>query len=393
VIDTLYVAWRYVAYNKAKSVALIACITLITALPLALNQFLTESERQLMSRAQSTPLILGARGSSLDLAMNTLYFDDETPELISMAATEAIERSNLALGIPVYVRFQARKFPIVGTSFDYFDFRKLTIGKGRFPAVLGEAVLGATVAKKLDLEPGDVLLSSPETVFDIAGIYPLKMKVVGILERAYTADDQAVFVDIKTAWVIQGLGHGHQDVARTEDVSVILDRDDNNVVANAKLVQYTEIDDSNLDKFHFHGKSDEYPLSAVIVIPDNDKSGTILQGRYLENNAGHQLITPSSVIDGLLANIFQIKNVLDAVIVIVGTATVIAIVLVFALSLRLRQREIKSIFKLGCSRTTIARLMGAEILIIVVISAILCSLLILAVNHYSHDLVRMIFIT
>ena len=45
-------------------------------------------------------------------------------------------------------------------------------------------------------------------------------------------------------------------------------------------------------------------------------------------------------------------------------ATALALVLVFALSLRLRQREIQTMFKLGCSRMTTARLLGAEILII-----------------------------
>lgn len=392
-IDTLYVAWRYVTYNKGKSIALIACITLITALPLALEIFLDESERQLLSRAESTPLVMGAKGSSLDLAMNTLYFDDEVPELISMSAPAEIEQSDLAVAIPVYARFEARGHPIVGTSFDYFDFRGLKIKNGRPLAVLGECVLGAAVAERLDLKPGDSLVSSPETVFDIAGIYPLKMKVVGVLERSYTSDDQAVFVDIKSAWVIQGLGHGHQDVVQTEDASVIIDRTEGNVVANAKLVQYTEIDDTNLDKFHFHGEPESYPLTAAIVVPDDAKSATIMRGRYLEQGTPYQMITPRTVIDGLLANIFQIKNVLDAVILIVGSTTVLAIILVFALSLRLRAREIQSIFKLGCSRLTIAKLMGAEILIIVLISVSLCGLLLIAVNHYSHNLVRMIFIT
>lgn len=392
-IDTFYVAWRYVVYNKVKSAALIACITLITTLPLALDSFLDESERQLLSRAESTPLVMGAKGSSLDLAMNSLYFDDEVPELISMAAHAQIEQSDLAVAIPMYARFQARGHPIVGTSFDYFDFRNLKINEGRPLAVLGECVLGAAVAERLDLKPGDSLVSSPETVFDIAGIYPLKMKVVGVLERSYTSDDQAVFVDIKSAWVIQGLGHGHEDVVQAEDASVIIDRSEGNVVANAKLVEYTEIDESNLDKFHFHGTPETYPLTATIVIPHDVKSGTILRGRYLDQDASYQMITPKTVIDGLLANIFQIKNVLDAVILIVGSTTVLAIILVFALSLRLRAREIQSIFKLGCSRLTIAKLMSAEILIIVLLSASLCGLFLTVVNHYSHDLVRMIFIT
>ncbi|MDH3377875.1 MAG: ABC transporter permease [Gammaproteobacteria bacterium] len=391
-IETLYVAWRYVTYNKIKTVTLVACVTLIGVLPLALQLFLNESARQLLSRAESTPLVMGAKGSSLDLAMNTLYFDDEVPELISMAAAEEITQSDLAAPIPVYARFQARGFPIVGTSFDYFDVRGLEIEQGRSLALLGECVLGATVAERLGLKPGDSLVSSPETVFDIAGIYPLKMKVVGVLQRAYTSDDLAVFVDLKSAWVIQGLGHGHEDLARAKDPSVILDRSDRNVIANAKLVQYTEITESNLDDFHFHGDPEAYPVSAVIVIPHDVKSGTILRGRYVEQDTSYQMITPKEVIDGLLANIFRIKNVLDAVIFIVGLATVLAITLVFTLSLRLRQREIHTIFKLGCSRLTMVRLLGTEILIILLTSAALCGALVVVVNYYSHDLVRVLFI-
>ena len=392
-IDTLYVALRYVIYNKFKSAALIACVTLITALPLALELFLNESERQLQSRAELTPLVLGAKGSSLNLAMNTLYFDDEVPELISMQAHEEVTNSNLAAAIPMYVRFQARGFPIVGTSFEYFEFRNLKVKYGRSLAVLGECVLGATVAEQLELKPGDSLVSSPETVFDIAGIYPLKMKVVGVLDRAYTSDDLAVFTDVKSTWVIQGLGHGHEDVVEVEDDSVIIDRDRRNVVANAKLVQYTEITEANLNDFHFHGDPGVYPITAAIVIPDDIKSETILRGRYLGHDAEYQMVSPKGVIDGLLANIFQIKNVLDAVILIVGSTTVLAIVLVFALSLRLRQREIQSIFKLGCSRLTITKLMGAEILVIMLVSAALCVILVLIVSQYSHDLVRTLFVS
>jgi len=65
-LDSLYIAWRYVIFNKIKSLTLIGCITLIAFLPLALELLLSESERQLMSRAVSTPLVVGAKGSSLD---------------------------------------------------------------------------------------------------------------------------------------------------------------------------------------------------------------------------------------------------------------------------------------------------------------------------------------
>ena len=73
-------------------------------------------------------------------------------------------------------------------------------------------------------------------------------------------------------------------------------------------------------------------------------------------------------------------------------ATILALILVFALSLRLRQREIQTIFKLGCRRATIARLLAAEIFIIVGVSGILCGVMVLLVRAFSHDLVRQLII-
>ena len=197
-LDSFYIAWKYVSYNKIKTATLVACITLITFLPFSLELLLNESERQLMSRAVHTPLIVGAKGSSLDLVMNTLYFGEDLPELITMAASDRIADTDLALPIPMYVRFKARGNPIVGITLDYFDFRGLKIAQGRQLAVLGECVVGEKVAESLALKPGDSLVSSPESLFDLAGIYPLKMKVVGVLEKSHTSDDLAVFVDLKT---------------------------------------------------------------------------------------------------------------------------------------------------------------------------------------------------
>ena len=83
---------------------------------------------------------------------------------------------------------------------------------------------------------------------------------------------------------------------------------------------------------------------------------------------------------------------IDGVILLVGLATMLAVILVFMLSLRLRQREIQTIFKLGCSRRTITQLMAAEILIIVSFSAVLCGIMLSITYVFSNELVRMAII-
>ena len=150
-MHSFYLAWQYIVFNRFKAATLVACVTLIVALPLSLELLLDESERQLLSRADSSPLLLGARGSALDLVMNTLYFGEDVPELMTMAASDRIGDTDLALPIPMYTRFKARGYPIVGTTLDYFEFRRLKVESGRSLAVLGECVVGARAARELGL--------------------------------------------------------------------------------------------------------------------------------------------------------------------------------------------------------------------------------------------------
>ena len=109
----------------------ILSIALIVYLPVGLDVLVDRSAVELMSRAEGTPLLLGARGSALELVLNSLYFESDAPELSSYAAAERVAESELALAIPLYVRFKARGHPIVGTSLAYLDFRGLRLAAGR----------------------------------------------------------------------------------------------------------------------------------------------------------------------------------------------------------------------------------------------------------------------
>ena len=370
-MHSLYMAWQYLRFHKVKTAVLIAALTLIIYLPLAVHILVRASEAQMLARSQATPLILGQKGSALDLVMNTLYFASKPPENISMREADGIDETGFAYAIPIYNRYMARGFPIVGTTLDYISFRHLDIDSGRMIAVLGECVLGAAVAAQLGLGPGDALISTPENPFDLAGVYPLKMQVAGVLKPSHSPDDRAVFVDVKTAWVIAGLGHGHEDVSSTSDPQNILSQEEGNVVASAKLRQYTEITPANMDSFHFHGDASGLPLTAVIAVPHDDKSATLLLGRYLPAASAFQMVAPAEVIAALLRNIFKIQRVLNVIFTVVSAAMLLTIILVMALSLRLRQPEIETMYKLGCSRLKMAELVAAELGVIVGVSLLL----------------------
>jgi putative ABC transport system permease protein len=176
-----------------------------------------------------------------------------------------------------------------------------------------------------------------------------------------------VFVDIKTAWIIEGIGHGHIDLTKTSDDAVILSRKDGEVVGNAAMVEYTEITAANIASFHFHGSMDDFPVTSVIVLPDSAKSTTVLKGRY-SISPTEQMLVPLRVIEELMGIVFQVKRFFDANFALICLATLLFMGLVVMLSLRIRKREMETMFRIGCSRLTVFRLQVEELCIVLLIS-------------------------
>ena len=386
--DSLYLAWRYLAYHRIKTAILVTSITLIIFLPVGLRVLVNQSADQLTARAEATPLVVGARGSPLELVLNSLYFESDMPELMRHAQVTRIDTTGLALPIPLYVRFTARGFPIVGTTLEYFEFRAIGIAQGRNLTTLGDCVIGSRVAEALGVGPGESIISSPESVFDIAGIYPLKMRVAGVLEFSDSPDDRAIFVDVKTAWVIQGLVHGHVDLSRPDAVTGVLRRDSSVITANASVVQFQEITPDNIESFHFHGDFSEYPITAIIAVPRDQRSETILRGRYESPDDRAQIVQPVTVMDELLETILTVQTFVIAAVVVVGLSTLATAVLVFMLSLRLRRREIETMRKIGGSRGSIAWVMTSEVAVVLVTGAVLATGLTIATSRFGSSAIR-----
>ena len=381
----LFLGWRYLTHHRFKTAVLLASVTLMMFLPAATRLLVADSAKALTARAAHTPLLVGAKGSQLELVLNALYFHAERPPEISHQLLTEITETGLANAIPLNTRFQTRGAAIVGTNLDYFSFRGLHLADGRMMGLLGECVIGANVARAQGVGVGDNLVSSPETVFDLAGVYPLKMNIVGVLEPSGSADDDAVFVDVRTTWVIQGLGHGHQDLARAAAGNAVLNRTDTAITANASLVQYNEITAENVRDFHFHGDTSGFPLSAVIAVPLDEKSKTLLRGRFQEGTVSGQLVIPGAVLADLLETVFTVQNYVILGLIMLSLATIAVITLVFLLSQQLRQGEFFTLKRMGASRGFIATLVASELGFVFLGSLLLASLLTWGARHFATE--------
>jgi len=373
-MPSFFLAWQYLRKRRGQAAAMIAGVALALFLPLATHWLVNAFDQAIGARAAATPLVVGAKGSRFDLVLHGLYFRAQVDGKMTQGDLNALREKHgddLTYAIPIHRRFTARKKPVVGTSLDYFTFRKLRLAEGEQIALLGDCVLGAAAAARLSLRPGGKLKTDRENLFDLAGAYPVQLNVSGVLSPSGTADDEAVFVDVKTSWIIAGLGHGH----------------DANAYANtsAKLVKtHLEITSDNISSFHFHGDPGNFPLSAILVAPSTLKSMALIRSDY-EKHERLQALKPPEVVEEMMGMVLHVRQFMDANYAFVAITTALLLLLIVALSRRLRAKEMETMFLLGCSRGTLITLQVAELTIIFASSAVLALLAAWASVAWAQD--------
>lgn len=356
-------AWRHLTHHWGRSLILVASVALTFVLPVAVEIFVGLYGDAVVARAAATPLIVGAKGSRYDLVLTNLYFRGRVPATTSMGEVDALREAELGTPLPLLARRRAQGYPVVGTTPEYYEFRALATRSGSLPLRLGDTCIGAVLAQDLGLQVGDTLLTDRSNTYDMTLGYPLRLRVVGVLGETGTADDRAAFVDLKTAWIVEGIGHGHAD-AEQQDETRVLARADDGIVLDSGVVEYTEITDDNVDSFHFHESADELPLTGIVFVPASDRARTILKGRY-RVSPDAQAVEPREVVTEIMGLVLRLKRFYDANVLFVSAATTLFLVLIVLLSLRVRQREMQALVRIGCARGVVFRLIATELLLLV----------------------------
>lgn len=354
-VATLTYYWR-------RSLLLVLCVGLAIFAPLTPYLLVRRAAESLEDRAASTPLILAAKGSKTDVTLSALYFDGRKHSLLTMGDVLAIDKER-AQGIPLHLGFSASGIAIVGTTGSYFEHRGLELDAGAFGKRYGDCVVGARVARDLQLKPGDFLTSDPKTIFNLTADYPLRIRVTGVLSAVGSVDDEVVFVSMETAWIMEGLGHGHSRTSTSAD-----DRNSNPSSAEEKDSSrekeklYLEVTDENIASFHFHGRRSDYPVTACIIVPEDTRAETLLIGDYASRrDDGLMMVEPLVVIRRLLASVLRVRNLVIAGLALVTGACILLVVFVFWLTVRLRQNEFEMLRKIGAAQSQVISMLVWEL--------------------------------
>ena len=96
--------------------------------------------------------------------------------------------------------------------------------------------------------------------------------------------------------------------------------------------------------------------------------------------------------DSLLERVVMIRSYMIAIIAVISLVTLFMMTLVIVLSIRLRRAELLTMSKIGCSRFTIASILGSQIIIIVAASFAIAATLALLTDTYGPELIRLLIL-
>ncbi|NHE58292.1 ABC transporter permease [Cyclobacterium plantarum] len=214
-MSMLKLSWKYLLakpWNTALNILLLALgLSIITVLILIQDQF----ENKMNRDAAGIDLVIGAKGSPLQLVLSSVYHIDFPTGNIPLDEAKAISRNRLIKNtIPLGLGDNYQGFRIVGTNHDYLDLYGVTFSDGEAWNTAFDVVLGSEVAEKSGFEVGDVFVGSHgiEAASHEHDEHPYK--VVGVLAPSDNIVDQLILTSIESVWYAHDEEHDHDKMEK-----------------------------------------------------------------------------------------------------------------------------------------------------------------------------------
>lgn len=185
-----------------------------------------EFDQQLTRNMAGISMVVGAKGSPLQLVLSTVYHVDNPTGNISYSTfkEEVLEKQPLiAKAIPINLGDNYKGFPIVGTLPEFADLYKAKISEGELWNSSMTMVAGSRVASQLSLKPGDEIVSShaklndEESDFGVHSEHPYKL--VGIFSETGTVLDRLLLTDLSSTNVVH---HQAAEFGKSEEITAVL---------------------------------------------------------------------------------------------------------------------------------------------------------------------------
>ena len=318
-------------------------ITIISLL-LLLNKQLDDQFRK---NIRGIDMVLGAKGSPLQLILSSIYQIDAPVGNIPLDEAERLTRNPMIkTAIPLAMGDNYRSFRIVGTNKKYLDHFGATVGQGKMFQQDLEAVIGPRVAEATGLKIGDTFSGQHGLDENGEAHADSKYKVVGILNPSNTVADQLILTNVSSIWAIHEHGEEHHDEGE----------------------EHTEGDEHDHEEGEAH--ADEPREITSMLIQFRNPLGMML-ARGINTNSKLQAALPNIEVNRLFdllgVGVDTLRGLAIAIIVISGISVFVSLYN----SLKERRYEMALMLSMGATRAQLFGMLLLEGLVLALIGFVL----------------------
>jgi len=341
--------------------------------------FSYQMEENLYNNAQGIDVVVGAKGSPIQLILSGIFHADSPTGNIRLSeAKELMNHRMVRTAIPLALGDNYKGYRIVGTTQHYPDHYGVSVSEGMMWDHEFEVVVGADVAMRENLRIGDVILSSHGLSEGGATHHDHELIVVGIFEKSGTVLDRLILTAVETMW-----GLHTYNVAEAES-----DHADDHNHNHSHSHDHHDHDHGTDDRHHHaHGREispDSYLSSefdneeiTALLVKYTSPLGAAQFPRFVNTQTSMQAAAPAYEITRLL-NILGVG--LDAIQIfgyILIFAAILGIFIALLNSMKERKYDLAIMRTLGASRYKLF----THIILEGVIIALLGSLLGILLGH------------
>ena len=272
------IAWKntwFKPLNTVLSIILLtASVEIISLLILLQKQF----EKQFSSNIDGVDLVIGAKGSPMQLILSSVYqMDAPTGNINYKDAQVWMKHPFVKTAIPLAFGDNYRGFRIVGTTNEYLKKYEAEIISGAMFTKNFEVVLGSEVAHKMNIKVGDKFFGSHGDAEEGEVHDEYAYVVKGIASPTGKVIDNLILTNIESVWAMH---HHEEDGAATA------------------IHEHEDGDNHQHEEAHNHEADHE--ITAVLIKLKN-KMGFILWPRLIAQNTKMQAASPAIEINRLFS--------------------------------------------------------------------------------------------
>lgn len=368
------ISWNYLTFRPLSTVLNIVLLALglaiITVLLLIQDQF----EKKMNQDAMGIDLVVGAKGSPLQLILSSVYHIDFPTGNIKVEEAKRLSRNRLVKKIiPLALGDNYQGFRIVGTNHDYLELYGLTFSEGKLWKVPFEVVLGSEVAAKAGLKLGDEFASSHGISVGSHDHDQHNFVVSGILAPRGNVVDRLILTSIESVWYTHDEEPGSENSSSGED-SVANEENENEPVSTESTG--SEEKDHGA-KFHQEVSKSGFPSSdqdrevTTLLIQYRNPMAAIQLPRMINSGTSMQAASPSFEMSRLFEILGVGVSLLQGLAFVLIGISGLGIFIALYNSLKERKYDLAILRAIGASRSQLLVLIFLEGLMLTFLGAVL----------------------